>query len=57
MVAELTKNERQGALVILLALAVTGLAMAAGGRGDPFGVHGALVLVVSIAGIVAVIGA
>ncbi|MBN9015360.1 MAG: cytochrome-c oxidase, cbb3-type subunit I [Rhizobiales bacterium] len=56
MVAELTKNERQGALVILLALAVTGLAMAAGGRGDPFGVHGALVLVVSIAGIFAVIG-
>ena len=45
MVAELTKNERQGALIILLALAVTGLAMAAGGRGDPFGIHGALVLV------------
>jgi len=56
MVAELTKNERQGALVILLALAITGLAMAAGGRGDPFGVHGALVLVTAIAGIFAVIG-
>jgi len=56
MVAELTKNERQGALIILLALAVTGLAMAAGGRGDPFGVHGALVLVTAIAGIFAVIG-
>ena len=56
MIAELTKNERQGALIILLALAITGLAMAAGGRGDPFGVHGALVLVVAIAGIFAVIG-
>ncbi|MBN9001677.1 MAG: cbb3-type cytochrome c oxidase subunit I, partial [Rhizobiales bacterium] len=55
MVAELTKNERQGALVILLALAITGLAMAAGGRGDPFGVHGALVLVTAIVGIFAVI--
>ena len=28
MIAELTKNERQGALIILLALAITGLAMA-----------------------------
>ncbi|MBN8961915.1 MAG: cytochrome-c oxidase, cbb3-type subunit I [Rhizobiales bacterium] len=56
MVAELTKNERQGALVILLALAVTGLAMAAGGRGDPFGIHGAMVLVAAIVGIFAVIG-
>ena len=55
MVAELTKNERQGALIILLVLAVTGLAMAAGGHGDPFGIHGALVMVVAIAGIFAVI--
>ena len=56
MVAELTKNERQGALVILLALAVTGLAMAAAGRNDPFGIHGAMVMVTAIAGIFAVIG-
>ena len=55
MIAELTTNERQGALVILLALAVTGLAMAIGGQGDPFGIHGALVMVLAIAGIFAVI--
>ena len=55
MIAELTKAERQGALIILLALAVTGLAMAAAGSNDPFGVHGALVMVTAIVGIFAVI--
>src|SRR6478609_11581214 len=55
MIAQLTRNERQFALIILLALAVVGLAMAAGGRHDPLGVHGALVLVVAIAGTFGVI--
>ena len=55
MIAELTVNERQGALVILLTLAVTGLAMTIAGHGDPFGIHGALVLVVAIAGLFAVV--
>ena len=55
MVAQLTKNERQIALVILLVMAAVGLAMAAGGRNDPFGVHGALVMVVAILGMFGVI--
>ncbi|HEY4204513.1 MAG TPA: cytochrome-c oxidase, cbb3-type subunit I [Xanthobacteraceae bacterium] len=50
MIAQLTKNERQMALLILLALAVVGIAMAAGGRHDPFGAHGALVLLAAIVG-------
>jgi len=55
MVAQLTKNERQLALIILLAIAVVGLAMAAGGSNDPLGVHGALVMIAAIGGIFAVI--
>ncbi len=55
MIAQLTKSERQSALIILLALAVVGLAMAAGGRHDPFGVHGAIVLLAAILGIFGVI--
>ena len=55
MIAQLTKNERQVALLILLALAVVGIAMAAGGRHDPFGAHGALVLLAAIVGSFAVI--
>ncbi len=55
MIGELTKSERQKALLILLALAVTGLAMAVGGRNDPFGIHGTMVLVAAIAGAFAVI--
>ena len=50
MIAELTKNERQLALIILLALSVSGLAMAVAGQGDPLGVHGAIVLFAGIAG-------
>jgi len=50
MVGQLTKNERQSALIILLALAVCGLAMAVAGRDDPLGAHGALVIVAALAG-------
>ena len=55
MVAQLTKNERQVALLILLAISLWGIAMAVAGRGDPLGVHGAIVLLAGLAGIFAVI--
>ena len=55
MIGQLTKNERQFALIILLALAVCGLAMAVAGRDDPLGAQGALVILAAIAGIFLVI--
>jgi cytochrome c oxidase cbb3-type subunit 1 len=51
MIGQLTKNERQTALIILLALAVCGLAMAVAGRDDPLGAHGALVILAAVVGI------
>ena len=54
MVGQLTKNERQIALLILLALTVCGWAMAIAGRDDPLGVHGALVIVATLAGFLVV---
>src|SRR6266403_169724 len=50
MIAQLTKNERQLALIILLAMSACGLAMAVAGRDDPLGIHGAIVLLAGIAG-------
>ena len=44
MVQQLTTGERQNALVILLCVFVAGVAMAAAGGSDPFGVHGVIVL-------------
>jgi cytochrome c oxidase cbb3-type subunit I len=55
VIAQLTKNERQLALIIVLALSVCGLAMAIAGGGDPLGVHGAIVLLAGIAGTFGVI--
>src|SRR5205809_6155864 len=55
MVAQLTKSERQLALIILLAMSLCGLAMGAAGHGDPLGVHGAIVLLAGIAGTFGVI--
>jgi cytochrome c oxidase cbb3-type subunit 1 len=55
MVAQLTKHERQLALIILLAISLFGLAMAVAGSGDPLGVHGAIVLLAGIAGTFGVI--
>ncbi|MGE0749752.1 MAG: cytochrome-c oxidase, cbb3-type subunit I [Variibacter sp.] len=55
LVEQLTRNERQTALVISTVLATVGLAMAAGGRGDPLGVHGVLVMLAGIGGTLAVI--
>src|SRR3954468_17358951 len=55
MIAQLTKDERQLALIILLVLSVCGLAMAVAGSGDPLGVHGAIVLLAGILGAFGVI--
>jgi cytochrome c oxidase cbb3-type subunit 1 len=54
MIAQLTRNERQIALAILLALALVGLVLAAVAHDDPLGVHGALVLVLALLGIFAI---
>jgi cytochrome c oxidase cbb3-type subunit 1 len=48
MVSQLTVSERQFALVILGLLAMCGLAMAAGGRGDPMGAQGFVVLIYAV---------
>ncbi|HTO29866.1 MAG TPA: cytochrome-c oxidase, cbb3-type subunit I [Pararhizobium sp.] len=48
MVAQLTSGERQLALVVLIALALAGLAMGVAGRADPLGVHGLIVLALSV---------
>src|SRR4029077_3037732 len=55
MIAQLTTNERQTALVLLIVLAVVGLAMVVAGRDDLLGAHGALIMVVAIAGVFGVI--
>lgn len=51
MVAQLTTNERQAALVLLIVLAVVGLLMAVAGRDDLFGLHGGLIMIAALAGI------
>jgi cytochrome c oxidase cbb3-type subunit 1 len=48
MVSQLTVSERQLALVILGLLAICGLAMAVGGRGDPMGAQGFVVLIYTV---------
>jgi hypothetical protein len=55
MVSQLIKNERQLAIGMSVLLALIGLAMAGAGRGDPFGVHGLIVLVYSLGMIFVVI--
>ena len=55
MIAQLTKGERQLALILLLVLSICGFAMAVAGQGDPLGVHGAIVLLAGIAGAFGVI--
>ena len=49
MVAQLTKGERQLSVIVLLALALAGLAMAVAGRADPLGIHGIIVVLFSAA--------
>jgi len=57
MVAQLTRGERQLALVILILLTVVGLIFAGAGKDDPIGVHGFLIMACAIAGIFAVLSA
>ena len=51
MIEQLTKNERQIAIAILLALTACGIAFAGAGQGDPIGVHGFLIMAAGVAGI------
>jgi hypothetical protein len=44
MIAKLTSSERQSAAVVLLAVALVGIAMAAAGRNEGMGVHGLIVI-------------
>src|SRR5262249_17297222 len=55
MIGQLTRHERQLALLILIVLAVFGLLMAVAGRNDPLGGQGTVVLALAIAAIFAVI--
>lgn len=50
MITDLTIHERQKALVILGIVAVAGLLMAVAGGSSPFGVHGWLILLLSLGG-------
>ena len=43
MIAQLTRNERQHAILISLAIAICGLLLGLAGRDDPIGIHGALI--------------
>ncbi len=51
MIEQLTKNERQLAIIILLAITICGMAFAGAGQGDPVGVHGFLIMAAGVAGI------
>ena len=57
MIGQLTRSERQSALVTLVVLAVAGLAMSVAGRSDPLGSQGVVVMLIALAGIFAVISA
>ncbi|WP_180941954.1 cytochrome-c oxidase, cbb3-type subunit I [Sinorhizobium mexicanum] len=45
---QLTSGERRSAATILIAMAIVGLAMAAAGRDDTLGIHGAIVFLYSL---------
>lgn len=48
MVSQLTINERQRSIVILLVMTCIGLVITMAGRTDPFGIHGMIVAAVSV---------
>ncbi|MEQ9637693.1 MAG: cytochrome-c oxidase, cbb3-type subunit I [Devosia marina] len=50
MLADFTRDERIGALILLGGLVVAGLALAISGRGDVLGVHGWMVFGLALAG-------
>jgi cytochrome c oxidase cbb3-type subunit I len=47
LITQLTSSERKYAAVILLVVAMAGMAMAALGKSDPLGIHGVIVLIYS----------
>ncbi|MBU1334208.1 MAG: cytochrome-c oxidase, cbb3-type subunit I [Alphaproteobacteria bacterium] len=53
MIADLTRAERQWAMMILGALGIVGLAMAVAGRNDLLGIHGWIVLAAGLGGFIA----
>ena len=55
MIAQLTRNERQLAILISLVVAVVGLMLGIAGRNDPIGLHGALIFVAGLL-VIALIG-
>ncbi|RTL79032.1 MAG: cytochrome-c oxidase, cbb3-type subunit I [Bradyrhizobiaceae bacterium] len=55
MMGQLTKSERQLALVILLAVSLCGLALGVAGRDDILGAHGLLIVLAALAGIFKII--
>jgi Thiamine pyrophosphate enzyme, N-terminal TPP binding domain len=55
MIGQLTRAERQHALLILLGLALCGLIFGIAGKDDPLGIHGALIGVAALGGIFKVI--
>jgi cytochrome c oxidase cbb3-type subunit 1 len=48
MIAQLTRNERQRAILISLVVAVVGLILGLAGRDDPIGLHGALIFLAGV---------
>lgn len=52
MIADLTRAERQWAMMILGAMGIVGLAMAVAGRNDLLGIHGWIVLAAGLGGFI-----
>jgi cytochrome c oxidase cbb3-type subunit 1 len=48
MIAQLTRNERQSAILIGLVVAISGSLLGLAGRDDPIGIHGALIFVAGV---------
>src|SRR5215469_1284904 len=48
MIAQLTRNERQSAILISLVVAICGFLLGLAGRDDPIGIHGALIFVAGV---------
>ncbi|HEY2871386.1 MAG TPA: cytochrome-c oxidase, cbb3-type subunit I [Reyranella sp.] len=55
MIAQLTKLERQRAIIMLVALACVGLFLVGYGKNDPLGTHGLLIVVMAVLGVFGVI--